>query len=303
MAFPSASGYGNLPNGVFSPVVYSKKVIMFLKKRVVANEITNTEFEGEISMFGDTVRIIKQPVITVADYTRGQTLQTQDIVDSDITMTIDQAKYFQYAMDDIESRHEHVSFEDMAADAAAYALRDNYDQNILAAISAGVASANSEGTGGSPKTVGFGSNNDYTPLDVISRLARLLNEANVPSDNRWLVASPAFFEALRREDSKLIEVQVTGDSSSIVRNEKLGTSLRIHGFTLYESNNAPTASGNPVILAGHKMATATASSILKSESIRNPNSFGDIYRGLFVFGRKVIRPEALAKMTITLGDV
>lgn len=297
MAFPKTSGYGNLPQGNFSPNVYSKKVLMTLKKKAVVDAITNTEFEGEINTMGDTVHIIKQPNVTVSDYTRGKQLTSQELDDAEITMVIDQAKVYQFAMDDIELAHEHVSFEDMAKDSGAYALRDAYDQNVLTAISAGVNSTNNIGS----VTVGFGAGNDYTPLDLISRMARLLDDQNVPSEDRWAVLSPAYFEALRREDSKLIEAQVTGASSSVVVDARLGTSVMLHGFMLYKSNNLPTS--GTVMLAGHKGATATASSILKSEVIRNQNSFGNIYRGLFVFARKVIRDVALVKATVSIGDV
>lgn len=294
MAFPSTAGYNNLPNGKFSPTVYSKKVLLTLKKKAIVDAITNTEFEGEINSMGDSVKIIKQPNITVSDYTRGKLLVSQDINDDDITMTIDQAKSYQFYMDDIEMAHEHVSFEDMAVDSAGYALRDAYDSNVLTAIAAAV-STNSIGS----PTVGFGSGNDYTPLDLISHAAQLLDTQNVPDDNRWCVLSPTYFEMLRREDSKLIEAQVTGDSKSLVRDARLGTQLMIHGFSLYKSNNLGTTG---TVLAGHKQAMATASSILKSEVVRSPNSFGNIYRGLFVFARKALREVALVKATATLGD-
>lgn len=294
MAFPSAAGYGNLPNGSFSPTVYSKKVLLTLKKKSVAEAITNTEFEGEINSMGDSVKILKQPNITVSDYTRGKQLVSQDINDEDITMTIDQAKAYQFYMDDIEMAHEHVSFEDMATDSGSYALRDAYDSNILTAISAAVSTNSLSGI-----TVGFGSGNDYTPLDLISRLSRLLDDQNVPDEDRWLVLSPSYLEALRREDSKLIEAQVMGDPKSVVRDPRLGTSVMLHGFKIYKSNNLATAG---TVLAGHKQAMATASSILKSEVIRSPNSFGNIYRGLFVFARKALREAALAKAVVTLGD-
>lgn len=302
MTFPSSAGYGNLPNSAWSPVIYSKKTLLSLKKKSVVDDITNTEFQGEINQAGDTVKIIKQPIISVGDYTRGQQLSSQDIVDEDITMLIDQAKYYQFYFDDIEQKQSHVDYMDMCVDAASYALRDTYDSNILTYMASNVASANTVGSSGSPKTVGFGGGNDYLPLDIVSRLARLLDEANVPWDNRFLVASPAFYEALRREDSKLIEVQVTGDPQSLVRNPKLATTAMIHGFKMYMSNNAPTDT-YPVLLAGHTMATATAASILKSETIRSQNSFGDINRGLLVFGRKVLRTECLAKAVISIGDV
>jgi hypothetical protein len=294
MAFTKSSGYGNLPQGNFSPQVFSKKALMTLKKKSIVDAITNTEFEGEINTYGDTVHIIKQPNVTVADYTRGAQLTTQDLDDAELTMVIDQAKYYQFGMDDIEKAHEHVSFEDLARDSAAYALRDSYDQNVLTAISSGVASANNLGS----VTVGFGAGNDYTPLDLISRASRVLDDNNVPEEGRWAALSPAFFEALRREDSKLIEANVTGDAKSIVRQPNM---IDVHGFKLYKSNNLPTSGS--VMLFGHKEAVATASSILKSEVIRSQNTFGDLYRGLFVFGRKVLRDVALVKATVTIGDV
>ena len=59
MAFKTASGYGNLPNGNFSPVIYSKQVQLAFRKKSVVEEITNSDYFGEISAMGDTVRIIK----------------------------------------------------------------------------------------------------------------------------------------------------------------------------------------------------------------------------------------------------
>lgn len=43
MAFPSAPGYGNLPNGAFSPVIYSKKAQMAFRKSSVCQAVTNTD--------------------------------------------------------------------------------------------------------------------------------------------------------------------------------------------------------------------------------------------------------------------
>jgi hypothetical protein len=318
MAFPSAAGYGNLPNGVFSPVVYSKQVLLSLKKRSIADVITNTQFEGEINQMGDTVRIIKQPLVSTVSYSRGQKLQSQDIIDSDIALVIDQALAYQFELNDIENAMAHVSWVDMCVDAAAYALRDGYDTNILTYILANVNSANvvpnASGvttTPTAPATVGFGPGNDYTPLDLVSRMARLLNEANIPMEDRWFAATPAFFEALRREDSKFIEALVTGDPKSPIRDMRLAYSLQVHGFTMYESNNVPGGNGNSLagasagviaILAGSKMATSTAASILKSEVVRSPDTFSDIYRGLYVFGRKVVRPTALTAAYVLIGD-
>lgn len=307
MAFPSAAGYGNLPNGVFTPVIYSKRVLLTLKKTAVVDEVTNTEFQGEISNMGDTVRIIKQPLMTVQSYTRGQVLQSQDIVDEDITLIINQAFTCQFYLDDIEVRQSHIDYMNLTADAAAYAIRDKYDTGVLADMVSGVTSVNTIGTTAAELNVGFGGADDYTPLDLLSRLCTLLDVQNVPDDGkRFIVAAPSFYEALRREDSKLVEAQIIGNGeASVVVNENLWSKLRIHGFRLYKSNNTPlnATSSNPVVLAGHTMATATAASILKNEIVRSPNSFGDLNRTLFVYGDKVLRPTALALAYANIQDI
>ena len=131
MAFSSASGYGNLPNGNFSPVIYSKQVQLAFRKSTVVGEITNSDYFGEISAQGDTVRIIKEPEISVQAYTRGTTVTAQDLDDEDFNLTIDKSNYFAFKMDDIEEAHSHVNFMQLATDRAAYRLKDQYDQDVL----------------------------------------------------------------------------------------------------------------------------------------------------------------------------
>ena len=131
MAFSSASGYNNLPNGNFSAVIYSKKVQKSFRKSSVCEDITNTDYLGEISSFGDSVKIIKEPEITVSTYARGTTVAAQDLSDADFSLVIDQANYFMFKMDDIETAHSHVNFMDLATDRAAYRLRDTFDSEVL----------------------------------------------------------------------------------------------------------------------------------------------------------------------------
>ena len=131
MAFSSASGYGNLPNGNFSPVIYSKQVQLAFRKSTVVGEITNSDYFGEISAQGDTVQIIKEPEISVQAYTRGTTVTAQDLDDEDFQLTIDKANYFAFKMDDNEEAHRHVNFMQLATDRAAYRLKDQYDQDVL----------------------------------------------------------------------------------------------------------------------------------------------------------------------------
>lgn len=135
MAFSTAGGYGNLPNGNFSSVIYSKKVQLAFRKNTVVGDISNSDYFGEISAQGDTVKIIKEPEISVASYTRGTVITPQDLDDEDFSLVIDKSNYFAFKIDDIEEAHSHVNFMQLATDRAAYRLADQYDQEVLGYLS------------------------------------------------------------------------------------------------------------------------------------------------------------------------
>jgi len=140
-----------------------------------------------------------------------------------------------------------------------------------------------------------------SPLQVIARMARLLDQQNVDSRNRWICLDSVFIEMLKDEDSRLMNSDFGGSG---IQNGLILNSL--HGFRVYQSNNLPAVGTGPgtsgtsnqlanfgVIVAGHDSAVATAEQINKVESYRDPDSFSDIVRGMHLYGRKILRPEAL----------
>jgi hypothetical protein len=311
MAYAGAAGYENLPNGSFVPAIYSQKVLKYFRRASVAEAITNTDYAGEIENYGDTVKIIKEPTISVSTYTRGSTVNAQDLTDAEITLTVDQGNYFAFKVDDIEERQSHVNFEALATSSGAYALKKAYDYNVLLAIKDGATAGSGLGTAGSAISGNTGSE----LANYIAKFARLLDEQDVPEENRWFVAPPQFYEVLRQADSKLMDASVTGESMSALLNGQV-TNRKVHGFTLYQSNamvvgsvgTAATAtfgpaatSGESFALAGHMSACATASAIAKTEVVRDPNSFADIVRGLHVFGRKVLRGSGTGFTGVLVG--
>ena len=357
MAFKTAAGYGNLPNGNFSPVIYSKQVQLAFRKNTVVGSITNSDYFGEISAMGDTVRIIKEPEITVKEYARGAQITPQDLDDEDFTLVVDKANYFAFKMDDIEEAHSHVNFSQLASDRAAYRLADQYDQEVLGYLSgfkqssisslAGTANDTVSGskavsTAGSDELLtsmklrkdSFGnittsSAGDHsiplaprmggatsqatataTPLQVIARMGRLLDTQFVDTQGRWLVLHPTFVEILKDEDSRLLNADF-GESGGLRTGLTIG---RIHGFDVYMSNNLPSVGTGPgtsgsanqnsnfgVIVAGHSSAVATAEQINKTETYRDPDSFADIVRGMHLYGRKILRPEAIVTAAYNLA--
>ena len=135
MAFKTAAGHSSLPNGNFSPVIYSQKVQQAFRKTSVVESITNSDYFGEIANYGDTVKIINEPEITVKEYARGTQITPQDLDDEDFSLVVDKANYFAFKVDDIEEAHSHVNFESLASYRAGYRLRDQHDQEVLGYLS------------------------------------------------------------------------------------------------------------------------------------------------------------------------
>jgi hypothetical protein len=350
MAFPVANGYGNLPNGNFSPIIYSKKVQKAFRNTSVVEDITNTDYSGEIANFGDSVKIIKEPEITINSYARGTTLATQNLTDADFTMVVDQANYFQFAIDDIEEAHSHVNFMDLATDRAGYKLRDEFDREVLGYLAGWewtgsvwqrrtavsgtkqtAAAGNDEllaanklditDFGGSdlgvageatsiPLAAGGGAGGITSPLQVLNRIARKMDQANVDTEGRWIVVDPVFAEILMDENSKLINRDFGGGEE--LRNGRMPGTIR--GFRVYKSNNLPylgtgtdttLSTGSEtnfgIIVAGHDSAVATAEQIAKTESFRSPDTFADIVRGMQLYGRKILRAEALFTAAVNIA--
>jgi hypothetical protein len=324
MAFNQADQYfeqatdtnGNFGNSVagqnnsfFLPKVYSKQVLNFFRKASVVEAITNTDYAGEIAAFGDSVRIIKEPTISVYQYERGADVAKTALTDQEVTLIVDIANAFKFIVDDIETNMSHVNFRDVATSSAAYALRDAFDAGVLASMFAGVSSTAPDHIIGADAAAGTLGVNETTasidlidvadPLDVMARMARLLDDQNIPEEGRWFVASPAFYEALSQSSSKLLSVDYNAGQGSI-RNG-LVSSGKLRGFNMYKTNNiaAPTTATGKC-MAGHMSSTATAQTITSTEVIRDPSSFGDIVRGLHVYGAKVLRPEALVSAFFTI---
>ena len=293
-------------NSFFLPKVYSKQVLNFFRKASVAEAITNTDYAGEIANFGDTVRIIKEPVISVDQYERGQDITATKLTDQEVTLIVDIANAFKFIVDDIETQMSHVNFRDVATSSAAYALRDAFDTGVIATMFSGVSSSSPDHVLGSDNAtdlaagtfdgtgnldIGFGTD-EHDPIDVMAKIARLLDEQNVPEEGRWFLASPDFYEVLSQSASKLLSVDYNAGQGSI-RNG-LVSSGKLRGFNMYKTNNiADTSNAAGKCLAGHISSTATAQTITSTEVLRDPDSFGDIVRGLHVYGAKVLRGEAL----------
>lgn len=308
MAYPVAPGRPNY-SGTFIPEIWSGKLIENFYDTTVLAAISNTDYEGEIRRMGDTVNIRTQPNITIRDYVKGQNLTVESPDAPKLQLLIDKGDYFACVEDDIDRIQSDVKLMDMWSKDASEQMKIKIDQRVLTDLLPDISAANKGatagrqsaafnlGTTGAPLTVTKDGALGTTPVvDLIVDMGTVLDEANVPESDRFLVI-PARMAGLIKK-SELKDASLSGDSASPIRNGRLGM---IDRFTLYVSHNLNVASGKTSIIAGHKMGFTFASQMTEMESLRAESTFGNIVRGLQVYGYKVVKPEALAQAVVTFA--
>lgn len=278
----------------FIPEIWSAKLMVALEKSLVyaAPGVVNRDYEGDIANAGDTVHVVGLADPTVGDYVPHEDITIESVKDSDDTLVIDQAKYFAFEVDDIEKRQALAGGAVLTEQArkAAYKLRDVADTFVAGKMKAGVLAANQ-----------LGAKALATPdaaYDLLVDLGVRLDENDVPTENRFVIVTPAF-HGLLRKDTRFI---AAGDAqgAAVRTNGLVGEAA---GFTIRKSNNAPAgaAAGSKTIVAGTAMATSYAEQIAKTENTRKEKGFADIVKGLHLYGGKVFRGEALATAEVTFG--
>jgi hypothetical protein len=275
------------------PQVWSARLMVNLDKSHVYGQsgVVNRDYEGEITAFGDTVKISQIGEITISNYTKNTALGTPQFLDAAQTvMVIDQAKAFNFAVDDIDQVQTKPKVMDRAMQRAAYGLSDTADQFLAALMVAAVPSGNTVGTTGAPKTDLGTAGKAY---EYLLQLGTKLDEDDVPSEGRFAILPPWYFEQLGKDSTYLINGSPAGDN--ITRNGYQG---QLAGFNLYKSNNVPNTGSSTLykIVAGTDLATSFAEQIISVEGYRPEQYFSDAVKGLHVYGGKVVLPNALAML-------
>ena len=279
---PWANSAGNLgdQDGTpwYIPTLYAKKVLFDFYKSTVWKEVTNTDYEGQFRNMGDTIKIRQAPAMTVNDYDKGTDL-TYSVPAKDATeMTIAYGKYVAFAIEDVDKVQMDVDLMNMYASDASERLSIQVDVDVLTAMATGVDSDNTGNTAGAISgSIALGAVTDATTnieidrtnsLDKIVELNQALDEQNVPQDGRFVII-PAWY-ASRLKLSDLKAADFSGDSTG--------------------------AETSYYVLCGTKVATSFAMQLSKVETLRIQQTFGEYWRTLWVYGIKVVRPEALATL-------
>jgi len=318
MAYPTTTPWsGAAPTtayaGNFIPEVWSGKLIEKFYEATVLGAIANTDYEGEIKNQGDTVNIRTRPDVAIADYSADMDLVVTRPSSAKLQLLIDQGKYFNVALDDVMELQSDIDMLSIWAEDAAEQMKIAIDTDVLDFLTNVAATGNgfddivAENKGATAGAIsgdidlGFNTlqtnavlvdngGTNASPIDYILRCGQVLDEQNVPESGRFMVI-PAWFAALVKA-SDLKDASLAGDGTSILRNGRLGM---IDRFTLYVSNLllATETTGAFPVLFGTTSGLTFAAQFTKMETIRSERSFSNLLRGLQVYGRKVVKGEAL----------
>lgn len=271
----------------FIPQLWSARLLEHLDKAHVYANLVNRDYEGEIRDFGDTVKINQIGDIAVKDYTKGSDIDDpEELTGTQQLLTIDQSKYFNFGIDDVDNAQTNPKLMNEAMTRSAYAMNDVTDTFLanLMAVNAG-------------SKVG----DDTTPIvptketayDYLVDLGTALTESNVPLMGRWVVV-PAWYHGLLLKDDRFV-ANGTDYNKAILEGGYVGVA---GGFQIWLSNNVPNTAGKKYkIIAGTNAGTSYAEQLLEVEGYRPEKSFKDAIKGLHVYGGKVLQPKCLAVMT------
>jgi hypothetical protein len=315
MAGPTRAGghpdYSSTGTIGFIPAIWSANMAPKFYEATVFGAVANTNWEGEIKNMGDVVEIRVIPDIAVTDYTVGGGINYQKPSSTKIEMAVDQAISFGFEVADVDGYQSDLKLMTRFSEDASEQMKIAVDRRVLGytgngfagasdaniassnkGLTAGAISANIDlGTSGTPESI-----TSATILDYIVDMGVVLDETNIPETGRWLILPAWACGLIKKSDLK--DASLSGDGTSILRNGRIGM---IDRFEVYRSNNLPTASTYTKIYAGHSEGLAFASQIAKVENLRNPNDFGDLVRGLNIFGDQVVNSEALAVGYVAKG--
>lgn len=270
----------------FIPEIWSANLLQPLQNAEVFGSVVNHDYEGDISNVGDTVHITTLANVTVGDYKAHTDIKIEALTDTQQSLLIDQSKYFGFEVDDVEKRQAANDVIAPATANAAYQLADAADQYISKLLADGADSGN--------KLTAVKSTDPSKLYDTIVDLGVKLDEANVPSEGRWVVVNPAQYGLLLR-DMRFISASDAAHGTLL--NGIVGEAA---GFSVRKSNNIPVALTVATIIAGSNIAATYAEQITSVEATRKEKGFADIVKGLHLYGAKVVNPKALATVAYSI---
>lgn len=295
--YPSSAGFRDIGSSSmqYVPVIFSGKLLTKFYATSTLASVSDTEYEGEIKKYGDTVKIRQTPTITIRDYNKGQVLTNEQPEATSVELYIDKGKYWSFVTDDVDDAQTDLkSYVSDWTEDASRQMVITVETEVYADIGSD-ADASNQGVAAGAISSSYGLGSASVPLVItrtnivekIVEFGAVLDEQNIPDEGRFLILPVWMSSLLKTSDLK--QAYLTGDNVSPIRNGLLGM---IDRFNIYVSNLLYIPDYTEVLF-GQTKALTFATQITKTKIQDNPDGFGMLYRGLQVYGYEVILPEAL----------
>lgn len=268
----------------FIPTLWSARLLANLDKAHVFGNIVNRDYEGEIKQAGDRVKINQMGDVTIGDYDGTDIADAEELTSAQKELLIDQAKYFNFQVDDVDQAQANVTLMDKGMQRASVAFAEVVDK----AIAEKYVEAGSQ-IGDDTTPVALTAENVY---DQMVDLSVALDEKNAPREGRYVVV-PAFVHGLLLKSDAFVSA-----NNEVAKKGLVG---QVAGFDVYVSNNVAKVDEGFKIMGGTPDAITMAEQILEVEAYRPEKRFSDALKGLHVYGIAVTQPDALAVLTATKG--
>jgi hypothetical protein len=283
----------------FIPQIWSAQLLASLRKSLVIGQegVVNKNYEGDITGFGSSVRINGIGAITIGNYVKNTNIaDAETLNDTTQVLLIDQQKYFNFQIDDIDKAQQNPKVMAQAMSDAAYGLRDKADQYLASLITLDGAGEQAENVTTLGGATGFdlSTANAY---DILVDAKIKLDKQNVPTEGRYVVVTPEFHGKLLKDNNFIGTGSALADG--VLRNGLVG---RAAGFDIYSSNNIQTSveAGSTVnnLFGGYSGGISFAEQIMSVEAYRPEGRFADAMKGLYVYGGRIVRPEGLVRIKV-----
>ena len=280
----------------FLQEVWSARLIMELEAESVYQGLANRNWEADARDSRKVHIGTMTKDITVSNYSVNTDISAPEVMDDSIqTLTLDQQKYFNFYVDDIDQVQSKPNIMSEAMRKAAIAIaqvKDTYCSTTI--LNAGV-KANNRQTytpGATLTTTAQLKSAGEKLLNAYTDLRETIDKANVSSSTRvWSVLGPRAWRFLNyyfRENASSAFMPAVNESTL-----RSGFKGQLYGIDLIQSNRLPQKSSKDVILVGTSDAWTYADQIMEMESYRPEKRFGDAVKGLYVYAGKVVQDEQL----------
>lgn len=269
----------------FIPTIWSENLTTALDKQYIAVAHCNRDYEGEIKNKGSVVKICGVGNINVNDYTKDTDMSTpQALSDTVQELNIDQAKYFNFQIDDIDRTQCTPKLMDAAMKIAASSIANMADQHIFSLVS----------------DAGTTLDCDTSTGDLLNKIItarQKLYENNVSDmENVVLEVSPAVASEILKE-----KLALPFCDGSVAETGYLGS---FAGCKIYVSNNIKKEEGDGVIYHSCLMRTtraiAYAEQFSEIDAYRPEKRFADAVKGLHLYGAKVVYPNEMVCLKVSV---